>query len=29
MSIPPQTIYLDPTDDNARRLFSAGSKGRW
>lgn len=27
MSIPPQTMYLDPTDDNARRLFQRGIEG--
>ena len=28
MSVPPKTMYLDPTDENARRLFQRGIEGR-
>jgi hypothetical protein len=27
MSVPPKTMYLDPTDENARRLFQRGIEG--
>jgi hypothetical protein len=27
MSVPPQTMYLEPTDENARRLFQRGIEG--
>ena len=27
MSVPPQTMYLDPTDENARRLLKRGIEG--
>ena len=27
MSAPPRSMYLDPTDDDARRLFQRGIEG--